>query len=258
MLRKLNLFRNSRIESEVEVSESRGVRSLYLGSRTVQSSMSLVHPNDLILDYTKAMMSFMLFHARVRSVACIGLGGGSIPKFIRKMLPEIDICVVENSQQVINVARQYFFLPEDDDRLSVIYSDGTTWIDSAGEYDVIMLDAFDGSGVPAGFTEDEFIQKIKNHLTKQGIYIQNLWSNDPKLKSRIKQIEASFDQIALIPTPKGGNIVALAFCKEPTAAHMASITKLSRELRQSLGLDFDDMVQRMRSFQSSQAKKLFT
>ena len=144
MLRKLNLFRKSRTESEVEVSESRGVRSLYLGSPTVQSSMSLAHPNDLILDYTKAMMSFLLFHVRVHSVACIGLGGGSIPKFIRKMLPEINICVIENSQQVINVARQYFFLPENDEKLSVVYSDGITWIDSAGEYDVIMLDAFDG------------------------------------------------------------------------------------------------------------------
>ena len=258
MLRKLNLFRKSRTESEVEVSESRGVRSLYLGSPTVQSSMSLAHPNDLILDYTKAMMSFLLFHVRVHSVACIGLGGGSIPKFIRKMLPEINICVVENSQQVINVARQYFFLPENDERLSVVYADGMTWIDSAGEYDVIMLDAFDGSGVPTGFTGDGFIRKIKNRLTYQGIYIQNLWSNDPQLKSRIKQIETTFDQIALIPTPKGGNIVALAFCKEPTAAHMATITKLSRELRLSLGLDFDDMVKRMRSFQSSQVKKLFT
>jgi spermidine synthase len=204
------------------------------------------------------MMSFLLFHVRVHSVACIGLGGGSIPKFIRKMLPEINICVIENSQQVINVARQYFFLPENDERLSVVYADGMTWIDSAGEYDVIMLDAFDGSGVPAGFTDDGFIRKIKNHLTGQGIYIQNLWSNDPQLKSRIKQIETTFDQIALIPTPKGGNIVALAFCKEPTAAHMATITKLSRELRLSLGLDFDDMVKRMRSFQSSQDKKLFT
>jgi spermidine synthase len=204
------------------------------------------------------MMSFLLFHVRVHSVACIGLGGGSIPKFIRKMLPEINICVVENSQQVINVARQYFFLPENDERLSVVYADGMTWIDSAGEYDVIMLDAFDGSGVPAGFTDDSFIRKIKNRLTYQGIYIQNLWSNDPQLKSRIKQIETTFDQIALIPTPKGGNIVALAFCKEPTAAHMATITKLSRELRRSLGLDFDDMVKRMRSFQSSQVKKLFT
>jgi spermidine synthase len=220
--------------------------------------MSLAHPNDLILDYTKAMMSFLLFHVRVHSVACIGLGGGSIPKFIRKMLPEINICVVENSQQVINVARQYFFLPENDERLSVVYADGMTWIDSAGEYDVIMLDAFDGSGVPTGFTDDGFIRKIKNRLTYQGIYIQNLWSNDPQLKSRIKQIETTFDQIALIPTPKGGNIVALAFCKEPTAAHMATITKLSRELRLSLGLDFDDMVKRMRSFQSSQVKKLFT
>jgi spermidine synthase len=107
------------------------------------------------------MMSFLLFHVRVHSVACIGLGGGSIPKFIRKMLPEINICVIENSQQVINVARQYFFLPENDERLSVVYADGMTWIDSAGEYDVIMLDAFDGSGVPAGFTDDEFYPKNK-------------------------------------------------------------------------------------------------
>ena len=257
MLRKLNLFRKSLTESEVEVSESRGVRSLYLGSRTVQSSMSLADPYHLVLDYTKAMMSFLLFHDRVRSVACIGLGGGSIPKFIWKMLPEINICVVESSQQVINVARQYFFIPDDDARLSVIHSDGASWIDSAGKYDVIMLDAFDGSGVPGGFTDDEFIRKIKTHLNYQGIYMQNFWSNDPQLKSRINQIETAFDQIALIPTPKGGNIVALAFCKTPSSAHVARITKLSRDLRRSLNLDFDDMVQRMRSLQSSQTKKLF-
>lgn len=257
MLKKLNLFRKSRTESDVEVSESRGVRSLYLGSRTVQSSMNIKAPYGLVLDYTKAMMSFLLFHKQVRSVACIGLGGGSIPKFIWTMLPEIDICVVENSQKVINVARHYFFLPKDDARLSVVCADGISWIDGAGEYDVIMLDAFDGSGVPSGFTDDAFVQKIKYHLTHQGIYIQNLWSNDPQLKSRINQIEALFDQIALIPTPRGGNIVALAFCEKPSSAHMSSITQLSRDLKRSLGLDFDDMVQRMRSFQSSQTKKLF-
>ena len=258
MLRKLNLFRKSPAESDVEVSESRGVRSLYLGSRTVQSSMSLADPYALVLDYTKAMMSFLLFHNRVRSVACVGLGGASIPKFIWKMLPEINICVVENSQKVINVARHYFFLPDDDARLSVIHADGTAWVDGAGKHDIIMLDAFDGSGVPGGFTDEEFIQKVKNHLTDQGIYMQNLWSNDPQLKFRINQIEAIFDQIALIPTPKGGNIVALAFCKAPSSAHMSNITNLSRDLKRSTGLDFDDMVRRMRSFQSSQTKKLFT
>ena len=76
MFRRIGFFRNARSESEVEVSESRGIRSLCLGSSTVQSSMKLTDPYELVLDYTQAMMSFMLFHNQVRRVACIGLGGG--------------------------------------------------------------------------------------------------------------------------------------------------------------------------------------
>ncbi|MDA0238108.1 MAG: fused MFS/spermidine synthase [Proteobacteria bacterium] len=256
MFRRIGFFRNTSIESEVEVSESRGIRSLFLGSSTVQSSMKLMDPFELVLDYTQAMMSFMLFHNRVQSVACIGLGGGSIPKFIWKNLPDVKVCVIENSEQVINVARQYFFVPDDDERLSVIHADGLKWIAAAGQYDVIMLDAFDASGVPGGFVNDEFTQRVKSCIAQNGIYIQNLWSSDPQLKSRIFQIESYFDQIALVPTPKGGNIVALAFNSAPTTAQLSKIDQLARGLKQSLGLDFDAMLDRIRSFQSSQAKKL--
>ena len=256
MFRRIGFFRNARSESEVEVSESRGIRSLCLGSSTVQSSMKLTDPYELVLDYTQAMMSFMLFHNQVRSVACIGLGGGSMPKFIWKNIPDVKVSVVENSEQVINVARQYFFVPDDDERLSVIHADGLEWIVDAGQYDVIMLDAFDAFGVPGGFVDDEFTHRVKNCLAHDGIYIQNLWSSDPQLKSRIRKIESYFDQIALVPTPKGGNIVALAFRSGPTAAQLSKIDRLARGLKQSLGLDFDAMLDRMRSFQSSQGKKL--
>lgn len=256
MLRRMGFFRNNRHQSEVDISESRGIRSLFLGSSTVQSSMKLTDPYELVLDYTQAMMSFMLFHGRVQNVACIGLGGGSIPKFIWKNLPDVKISVIEKSDQVINAARQYFFVPDDDERLSVIHADGLEWIDTAGQYDVIMLDAFDSLGVPGGFIDDEFTQRVKNRIVQNGIYIQNLWSSDPQLKSRIHQIETFFDQIALVPTPKGGNIVALAFKSAPTTAQLSKIEPLARVLRRSLGLDFDAMIDRIRSFQSFQAKKL--
>ena len=45
----------------VYVSERYGVRSLHIGSDTVQSSMRLARPNDLELSYTRSMMAFLLF-----------------------------------------------------------------------------------------------------------------------------------------------------------------------------------------------------
>jgi len=256
MLKKFNFLRGSQNKWEVEVSETRGFRHLYLGSRTIQSSMKISDPFSLVLDYTQAMIAFMLFDDRIRRVACIGLGGGSIPKFLWKYLPEINVCVVENSLQVINVARQLFALPSDDERLSVMHGDGMVWINDVHQYDVIMLDAFDGAGVPDGFTEEIFIQKVKRCLTHRGINIQNLWSNDPLLKSRINQIESHFEQIVLIPTPKGGNIVALAFCKMPAADKLSQIDQRAKILKRHLGIDFDAILSKIRSFQSTQTKKL--
>ncbi|MGZ8199011.1 MAG: hypothetical protein ACXWVP_11690, partial [Burkholderiales bacterium] len=45
----------------VYVSEKFGVRSLHIGSDTVQSAMRLARPNDLELSYTRSMMGFLLF-----------------------------------------------------------------------------------------------------------------------------------------------------------------------------------------------------
>ena len=46
---------------EVDVSEQDGVRSLHLGSNTVQSSMRVSAPFDLEVTYTRGMMCFLLF-----------------------------------------------------------------------------------------------------------------------------------------------------------------------------------------------------
>ena len=83
MLRVGRRMARSQADSQpVEVAELDGVRSLYLGSDTIQSSMRLSDPDALELAYARGMMMFLLFHAVPKDVLILGLGGGSIAKFI--------------------------------------------------------------------------------------------------------------------------------------------------------------------------------
>ena len=73
-------------EESVDVSEMDGVRSLYLGSETVQSAMRVKAPYELELAYSRGMMMFLLFMKQPKDVLMIGLGGGSITKYILSLI----------------------------------------------------------------------------------------------------------------------------------------------------------------------------
>src|SRR4051812_35881529 len=97
----------------VYISERYGVRSLHIGSDTIQSSMRLARPNDLELSYTRSMMAFLLFIRDPAVVLMVGLGGGSLAKFAYHRLAGARIRVLEVNPRVVTVAQQYFHLPPD-------------------------------------------------------------------------------------------------------------------------------------------------
>src|SRR3954451_3704335 len=90
-------------EETAYVSERFGVRSLHIGTDTVQSSMRLARPNDLELSYTRSMMGFLLFTPPPKEVLMIGLGGGSLAKFVYHRLPDAHTRVVEVNPRVAEV-----------------------------------------------------------------------------------------------------------------------------------------------------------
>jgi len=157
------MFRKRRSKSvhsdtTVEVIEERGVRTLHLGTGAIQSSMRLSRPWDLELAYTRAMMAFLLFVPEPLDILMIGLGGGSLAKFIRKHRPDVRIRAVELNRQVVAAARDQFFLPPDDDCLQVRIEDGAAYVPAHRKSaDVILLDGYDAgnharllSRLPAG------------------------------------------------------------------------------------------------------------
>jgi spermidine synthase len=199
--------------STIEVIEVDGVRSLYLGSVTIQSSMRTKTPLALELAYSRGMMGFMLFTQTAKHVLSIGLGGGSVPKFIHAFCPEIMQTVVEINPQIISTARSHFFLPNNDERLNVIEGDGLAYLaNHPNSSDVLLIDAFDSVGIPPDFCSQDFFDTCEQVLSHNGIFVINLWGSDKNFDVYLRRIEQSFDdKVLMLPTGKPGNIVVFGF-----------------------------------------------
>lgn len=235
---KLNMFRlNRKLHKSVndgnviEVIEVDGVRSLYLGSITIQSSMRTKTPFALELAYSRGMMAFLLFTNKAKHVLSIGLGGGSVPKFMHAFCPTITQTVVEINPQIIDTARGHFFVPHNDERLNVINGDGLLYLSQIpNSADVLMIDAFDSLGIPPDFCSHDFFDSCEMALKIDGIFVINLWGSDKNFDIYLRRIEQSFNESVLIlPTGKPGNIVVFGF-KSQINFKLANLHERAKEL----------------------------
>jgi spermidine synthase len=197
----------------VNVVERDGVRILCLDSNAVQSSMKISDPYQLEITYTRGMMCFMLFTKTAKNILAIGLGGGSMPKYIHHFLPKMKTIAVELNPAVIQAARTQFLLPEDDDRLTVLNENGASYVAEHDDCaDVILLDAYDGKGVAHDLSTQAFLDRCYRVLTEHGILTVNLWSSDRSFETYLERIQTSFDgRVLVMPTGKPGNIAVFAF-----------------------------------------------
>ena len=79
--------------TSIEVSEKAGVRYLHFSAEWIQGAMRIQKPNALELAYTREMMAGLLLREPPwpREALLIGLGAGSLAKFIYHQLPETKI-----------------------------------------------------------------------------------------------------------------------------------------------------------------------
>ena len=141
-------------------------RVLTFVSDHVQSRMDLRTPDALLLEYTRVMMGFLLHQPAPRSIAMVGLGGGSLAKFCHRHLPLSCITVVEISLDVIAL-REAFAIPPDSERFSVLHGDAAEFFRyNDTRFDVLLLDGFDANGVPP--------QLVTNLHANVGDYTQTL------------------------------------------------------------------------------------
>jgi spermidine synthase len=192
------------------VVESGRLRSLHFNAEEIQSAMWVDRPDALYLEYTRLMMGVLMFVPQPRSIAMIGLGGGSLAKFCYRYLPEASIVAVEVDSDVLAL-RDRFCVPQDDARLSIRQADGADFLlqAEAASVDVLMLDAYTADGVPAALGSQAFFDECAR-VVGNGVLVANLHEAHADFALHAARIRRSFGATLEVREGVRGNCVVFA------------------------------------------------
>ena len=237
------------IKGEIGIIELDGLRTLHLGTPIGQSSMRLDRPFELVHPYNRALMSFLLFAPRARDVVMIGLGGGSVPKFLHRFAAGIRTRVIEIDADVISVARSHFQLPDDDERLQSIHGDGARYLrDHRGGADALLLDVFDGLGTPQDLYSQEFFDDCRAALAGGGPALVHLWSFDVQFNLFIERIGRSFSgRVLKMPVREGDSTIIVGLPAEAGELSWTTLAERAALLETAYGIEFGAIVEDLKA-----------
>jgi len=237
-------------ENSIDISEHSGVRYLHFSAEWIQGAMRIQRPNALELAYTREMMAGLLLREPPwpRNVLLVGLGAGSLAKFIYHKLPGTKITVVEIDPQVEIIARLHFKLPDDPLRLRVVIGDGARFMLQDGEqYDYILIDGFDKDGKAGALDTEPFYQACRARLTSEGLLSVNLLGRSRGFVASKDRIAAAFDDRAMVfPSCDSGNAIAFARDGEAVDLMFDELLERAEAIRKQTGLNLTATVHRLR------------
>jgi spermidine synthase len=193
--------------------EGEGLRALRFGRDGVRQS--LVRPGDpeyLGLSYLPAALTGLALCAEHRRFLVVGLGGGSLPAFLRHHYPDSEIDAVDINPEVAAAAKNQLGFREDA-RMRIHITDGRRFIEAVTRpYDAIFLDAFGADAVPDHLTTREFLAAVRRAVRSDGVVIGNLWSvaTRPPYDSMVRTYRDTFDELHILRVGGTNNRILLA------------------------------------------------
>ncbi len=218
---------------EVTISEDTEVRFLHLGTEWVQGSMLIKKPFEIELEYVQRMMAWLLFvepdSVAQRRAMQLGLGSAALTKFHFKKL-KMDTTAIEINPQVVAACRNWFKLPPDSDKLSVILGDAAEVVRHApfhGSIDALQVDLYDHEAAAPVLDSPDFYTDCRHMLTDEGCMTVNLFGRDASYERSLESIKAAFgsDAIWAFKPTRDGNTIVLA---QRTPSHPSRMELLAR------------------------------
>jgi spermidine synthase len=160
-----------------------------------ESAVNLVDGDDLPMLYARVIGLAAVYPQDIKRVLVLGLGGGAVPLYLARFLPDATVDSVEVDPGVIEAAKKYFGLRETE-RFHLIESDGRIYLNRHSEkYDIIVLDAFSGSYIPFHMMTKEFYQLVRDHLAPHGVVAINILPSVKLYDSNVRTLKLVFDNL---------------------------------------------------------------
>jgi spermidine synthase len=160
-----------------------------------ESAVNLVDADDLPMLYARVVGLAAIYPHDIKRVLVLGLGGGAVPLYLARFLPDATVDSVEVDPGVIEAAKKYFGLRETE-RFHLIEGDGRIYLNRHSEkYDIIVLDAFSGSYIPFHMMTKEFYQLVREHLAPHGVVAINILPSVKLYDSNVRTLKLVFDNL---------------------------------------------------------------
>jgi spermidine synthase len=231
-----NLIHSERSQyREVLVYEDAGMRCLCFTRGCAigrQSCQVLADPQHMVFEYTKMMMAALYLVPEPHEILVIGLGGGTLPSALHRVVPAAHIDVVEIDPAVVRVAGQYFGFKSSPE-VTVTTFDGRAYVrallrEGRKQYDLILLDAYERDYIPEHLLTREFLSQVRDLLRAGGVVAANTWSTSHLYSNESVTYHAVFGDFYNL---KSGNRIILA--SNAPLPTMASIRQNSQRFKEA-------------------------
>jgi spermidine synthase len=203
----------SKLNTILVTEDPRGFRTLWFGPERVrQSVVRPGSPAHLESPYPPAMIAGLALVDRVDRLLILGLGGGTIPAFLRTQFPRARVDVVEIDPVVAEIAIGYFGFREDA-AMRLHLMDARRFMERCdGGYDAIMLDCAGTGGVPHHLATREFLLSVRGRLAADGLAVGNIWGRaaNRHYDSMVTTYRDTFDSVFFLAVREVGNQIIFA------------------------------------------------
>jgi spermidine synthase len=232
----------SRYNTIIVTEDNNGLRTLLFERRgTRQSVVKPGDPDHLELSYARVALVGLALCEEPRRILVLGLGGATLPAFLRKHYPYAAIDVAEIDPDVVDVAKKFFGFREDE-RMQAHVGDGRRFIENVRQpyYDIIFLDAFGPRNVPEHLTTQEFLLSVRGAVMPSGVVVGNIWrpSSNPLHDSMVRTYQEVFDELFILDVPGDANHILLALPREQRLSR-SGLALLARKISAAKRFRFD-------------------
>lgn len=121
--------------------------------------------------YYDVALAAPLMAKEQKDILILGLGSGTYAAHCLNYFPGCKVTGVEIDKKIIDIAHDYFDLPAE---VEAVCEDGRAYLQNAGMYDVIMVDAYQDITIPFQMSSVEFFTEVREHLNEGGVMVVNM------------------------------------------------------------------------------------
>ena len=193
-----------------------------------QSCMNVKDPKRMVFAYTRMAMSGLLFNPNPKNIMIVGLGGGTLPVALTEIFPAATIQTVEIDPAVIGVAKRFFNFVETANN-KIVQQDARVFAKRAAlqkqQFDLIILDAFNGDYIPEHLMTQEFLTEVQALLTPDGVLVANTFASSDLYAHESNTYKEVFGTFINLKGRDSGNRVVIVPQGALNQAQRAPISK---------------------------------